>query len=206
NTAGSYDVMLIVNNSQYSDTIVFENYVDIQTTPTANFDVAINFAEVQFTNQSSANAVDYLWDFGDGTTSIESNPNHIYAQDGDYTVQLTAINNCGTYTFEQNVLIITPPTAGLNADATSGCEPLQIHYANQSSSNATGFNWTFEGGSPATSTDANPVITYNTAGVFDVQLIVSNPAGADTIVFQNYVSIQTEPTAGFVSAINLADV
>ena len=206
NVAGSYDVMLIVNNSQYSDTIVFENYVDIQTTPTANFDVAINFAEVQFTNQSSANAVDYLWDFGDGTTSIESNPNHVYAQDGDYTVQLTAINNCGTYTFEQNVLIITPPTAGLNADVTSGCEPLQIQYANQSSSNATGFNWTFEGGSPATSTDANPVITYNSAGVFDVRLIVSNPAGADTIIFQNYVSIQTEPIAGFVSAVNLADV
>jgi gliding motility-associated-like protein len=47
---------------------------------------------VTFTN-SSANAVAYLWDFGDGDTSSASDPAHLYAGTGTYTVCLTAYNN-----------------------------------------------------------------------------------------------------------------
>ena len=45
---------------------------------------------VQFTNQSSTDSRTYLWDFGDGTTSTEKNPMHIYSTAGTYTVSLTA--------------------------------------------------------------------------------------------------------------------
>ncbi len=49
--------------------------------------------EVQFIN-TSENAGQYFWDFGDGSTSEENNPLHQYAQSGDYNVTLTA-TNCG---------------------------------------------------------------------------------------------------------------
>jgi PKD repeat protein len=47
--------------------------------------------EVKFSNTSTG-GVSYLWDFGDGITSIEANPSHIYAATGVYNVKLTAMN------------------------------------------------------------------------------------------------------------------
>lgn len=52
--------------------------------------------EVNFENESE-NAVTYEWDFGDGSTSTESNPTHIYTEEGTYTVTLFADGgDCGT--------------------------------------------------------------------------------------------------------------
>jgi PKD repeat protein len=51
---------------------------------------------VKFTNLSSDRAISYLWDFGDGTTSTEKNPLHIYATSGYYDVQLTVKGQTGT--------------------------------------------------------------------------------------------------------------
>jgi PKD repeat protein len=44
--------------------------------------------EVSFTDMSR-NAITYLWDFGDGETSTEESPKHIYAKQGNYTVKLS---------------------------------------------------------------------------------------------------------------------
>ncbi|MBK9489207.1 MAG: PKD domain-containing protein [Haliscomenobacter sp.] len=55
--------------------------------------------EVQFNNQtcpSNDPKMEYIWDFGDGTTSIERSPKHTYTNLGNQTVQLTAKNACGT--------------------------------------------------------------------------------------------------------------
>lgn len=49
--------------------------------------------------------------------------------------------------------------------------------------------WLFPGGSPATSTAASPTITYNTVGTYDVMLIASNSAGTDTVIKQNYITV-----------------
>lgn len=56
-----------------------------------------------FTNMSS-NAKTYVWEFGDGATSTEVNPSHIYANEGSYTLKLTAISPLGT---QQDVLTQT---------------------------------------------------------------------------------------------------
>lgn len=60
---------------------------------------------VKFTNLSSDNAVSWLWDFGDGTTSTERDPLHVYAEPGQYTVTLTARGRVGTDYAEQTILI-----------------------------------------------------------------------------------------------------
>lgn len=60
---------------------------------------------VKFTNLSSGNAQSFVWDFGDGTTSTEKNPLHVFAQSGYYTVKLTAKGEVDTDVAEQTVLI-----------------------------------------------------------------------------------------------------
>ncbi|MEO0469681.1 MAG: choice-of-anchor L domain-containing protein, partial [Bacteroidota bacterium] len=63
--------------------------------PTADLELPLPDARIQFTDQSD-NAINWLWDFGDGTTSGEANPIHTYTQAGNYMVTLTVtdVNGC----------------------------------------------------------------------------------------------------------------
>lgn len=65
--------------------------------PYADFNYEVYKSGVVFTNESSR-ASRYEWNFGDGTTSTEKNPEHVYAQPGTYTVTLKATNGIGDHT------------------------------------------------------------------------------------------------------------
>lgn len=84
------------------------------TAPVASFQFEIsadNFLEVVFTNFSQ-NATSYSWDFGDGESSTETDPTHVYATSGDYTVKLTASNSSGaTHDYSQEITITDPNDA-----------------------------------------------------------------------------------------------
>jgi Zn-dependent metalloprotease len=67
----------------------------IAPSPTALFSTSINSYSVSFTDLSQ-DAVSWDWNFGDGNTSIQQNPNHTYATAGIYYVSLTCTNSCGT--------------------------------------------------------------------------------------------------------------
>ena len=70
-----------------------------------------NFLEYTFTN-GSLNANSYEWDFGDGNTSTEESPTHVYASPDIYTIMLTAKNDGGAEaTFSSNIDIQDPVTA-----------------------------------------------------------------------------------------------
>ena len=78
---------------------------------------------ITFTNNST-NAIGYTWDFGDGNTSTETNPVHIYTQDGTYNVTLVGQSDvCADETFSQSVdiQIIIAPTAALTVSANIIC-------------------------------------------------------------------------------------
>jgi beta propeller repeat protein len=71
---------------------------------------------VKFTDKSSGNPKSWYWDFGDGTTSTERNPSHVYSQNGVYSVGLmTTLWNGQTKTAVKQHLItagiISPPEA-----------------------------------------------------------------------------------------------
>lgn len=200
-TAGSYDVTLTVTNPLGSNTSTQTNFITVGTAPTAGFTSAATGLTANFTNTSSG-ATSYAWNFGDGGTSTEANPSHTYATDGNYTVVLSATNACGTVTSTQTVSAFLPPTAGFNANVTSGCAPLSVQFNNQSSANATSFAWSFPGGTPSSSTAENPTVVYNVAGTYTVTLTVSNPAGQNTSTQMNYIVVNAAPTAGFTGSVN----
>lgn len=90
-TPGGKDVRLIVAESGYTDTASLT--LQVLGAPQSGFTPLIAGPTVSFTNASQF-ATTYLWDFGDDSTSTETNPVHTYALPGVYTVTLTADNAC----------------------------------------------------------------------------------------------------------------
>lgn len=76
--------------------------------PTAGFSLVNNDPVVNFYN-TSTNAKDYFWDFGDNTTSTLSNPTHTYTANGIYNVMLVVSNTCGSDTAWNTVYIYSVP-------------------------------------------------------------------------------------------------
>lgn len=96
------------------------------------------------------------------------------------------------------------PEANFRANKTYGCPGSVIKFTDESIDLPTSWSWTFTGGTPATSTDQNPSVTYATAGIYEVKLTVSNATGTDTKTRTSFIVI-TSPTTlplteGFESA------
>jgi PKD repeat protein len=119
--AGEYPVFLIVSNANCSDTItdviVINNNcssVGLTAAFTQSEDtVYLNgLGLLSFTNLST-NSTEWLWNFGDGSSSAEQNPTHVYAVEGTYTITLTAINfNCTTSVTSS--IIVLPSALGID--------------------------------------------------------------------------------------------
>ena len=201
NTPGVYSVDLTVTNVSGSDMISQTDYITVDDVPSTNFTQVTNELTVDFTN-TSTNANSYSWDFGDGNSSTETNPTHTYSGDGNYTVVLTATNDCGSVTHTQTVTISTLPSANFEANVTNGCAVLTVQFNDLSSSNTTSWIWSFPGGNPLTSTEQNPVVVYNSAGVYSVTLVASNSTGDNTITLADYITVDDVPSVGFSQATN----
>jgi len=81
------------------------------------------------------------------------------------------------------------PSAEFVADATTICPGTQIQFTDLSTSNTTSWSWTFPGGTPAVSSLANPIITYNTAGIYSVTLVATNANGNDVEIKSGYINV-----------------
>ncbi len=84
---------------------------------------------------------------------------------------------------------VNAPVANFSGTPTSGCNPLTVSYTNLSTNNPTSYSWSFPGGTPATSTQQNPVITYNTPGTYNVSLTVANAGGNNTFTRTGYINV-----------------
>jgi len=68
-------------------------------------------------------------------------------------------------------------------------EGKQISFTEKSEGEPTSWSWTFEGGTPATSTEKNPVISYSEQGTFKVSLTVSKDDASETIEKENLIDV-----------------
>lgn len=83
-----------------------------------------------------------------------------------------------------------PPVAQFKGEPTLVQVNNTVQFTDLSSYNPTSWSWSFEGGTPATSTAQNPIVTYNTLGTFQVSLTVSNAQGTDTETKTGYINVQ----------------
>jgi Zn-dependent metalloprotease len=83
--------------------------------PVANFTNNIDTTctgEIFFTDASTNAPNDWLWDFGDGNSSTQQDPSHIYMANGTYSVELTAINSIGNNSvIKTNLIYVNYPTS-----------------------------------------------------------------------------------------------
>jgi PKD repeat protein len=151
---------------------------------------------VNFTDLSTA-ATSWSWDFGDTGTSTAKNPTHTYNTAGTYTVTLIATNASGSDTeIKTDYITVTPPAAPV-ADFTASSTDISVGdgvtFTDQSTNNPTSWSWTFEGGTPSTSTAQNPTVTYNTVGTFNVTLVAANAQGSDPETKTDYINVADKP-------------
>lgn len=85
------------------------------------------------------------------------------------------------------------PIADFTADKTTISPSGTVQFTSTSGGTALAYLWTFEGGTPATSTAANPLVTYNTPGTYSTTLTVSNGTGSNTLVKTGYISVDYCP-------------
>jgi uncharacterized protein (TIGR02145 family) len=116
-SAGSYTVRLTVTNSVGSDSETKTNYITVNSEifkPVAAFTASpttiIEEGAVQFTDQSTNEPTEWSWDFGDGSTSTEQNPNHSYTNEGTYDVSLTVTNSAGSDSETKTDMITVTPS------------------------------------------------------------------------------------------------
>jgi len=201
NLSGNYEVSLVATNAAGSDMIALPNYILINDVPDASFTSGVLGMMVEFSNWST-NATSYSWTFGDGGTSSEVDPSYTYSNAGNYTVMLTAINDCGEMTFTEVIEIMAAPIADFESNVTEGCAPLTVQFTDNSSTTTDSWNWTFLGGNPSTSTAQNPLVEYAIAGTYDVALEVANPSGNNTTNQSAFIQVIDGPTASFSFLVN----
>jgi beta propeller repeat protein len=196
--AGSYTVTLTVSNVAGSNTIKKTSYITASTlrAPVAAFSANVTSGTVPlsvlFTDKSTGGSISsWAWSFGDGTSSVEQNPVHVYSKTGKYTVKLTAKNAAGNNAVTKSNYItvnaLKPPVAAFSASPTSGKAQLNVTFTDKSTGSPTSWSWVFGDGS--TSTLPNPVHTYSKAGKYTVRLTARNAAGSNTATRTNYISV-----------------
>ena len=115
--AGEHSIRLTIKNTQGEVLINQTQVIHLEEPVQPSYTAYQSGPIVRLNNNSSFNADSYLWDFGDGTTSNTPNPQHVYFESGNYTIRLTATNECGEFFVEQEFEITVPTTSQLSQTA-----------------------------------------------------------------------------------------
>ena len=206
--SGPFDVMLIVSNSSgCSDTI--QKTVTVSAKPFASFtaDTVCKGSLTTFTDQSTVPAGSgsisaHFWEFGDGGTSTQTNPAHLYADAGTYAVKLTVTTTHGcTKDTTINVIVHPLPTASFMFSSPT-CVGDSIQFTDLSTSMGASivrWKWEFgDGQSTIINYPASPDVkhAYVNAGTFNVTLTVTTSDSCSDIKILP-VTIYAKPLADF---------
>lgn len=185
--AGTYDVMLVIVDStscDFSDT-AYVTVTVINDTVEAGFSITRNIINcdsmmVTLTN-TSFGGKDFFWDFGDGNTSTQFSPVHLYTTPGTYTITLIVEDTatCNKRDTVSGVVIFPPPVvADMAVDTVEGCIPLTVSFSHSSSAGAN-IGWDFGDGN--TSFQNAPSHTYTVPGTYTVTHYATDLASCNII-------------------------
>lgn len=194
-SSGTYTVILIAKNPVLgcTDTLVLPNFMNVDT-PVADFYAESNFAfcppfPAHFHNTTNRTDLQWLWYFGDGDTSTERNPLHVYIYPGDYDVALVAWDSsgCRDSIMFIDYIRVRGPRAVFTVSTDSGCTPLSVHFSSVWATDVVSSSTDFSDGLIFTdSTDIT--YTYDDPGNYILRCILVDslgcqvPYNVDTIV------------------------
>lgn len=211
--AGMHPVQLITKQGQCFDTLV--KNIELAPPPIAKFGftqldsctpATVRFRDSSITDPAAA-GIRYLWDFGDGTTSTQRNPNKVYTKGGTFnvTLKIHQTNRCTdtvSYTISNAFTIFETPIADFSFTGKRCLDSNSITFDTLGNfPPSTTFRWRFGNrASIKTSTRPRNVVSFDTAGVFMVTLIVKNGDCVDSI--SKAVEIRANPIAKFGIVLN----
>ncbi|KPK85053.1 MAG: hypothetical protein AMS27_08435 [Bacteroides sp. SM23_62_1] len=172
---GDYIITLKVTNGCGTSTNMSQVWIqDAVATCNAKFDFIESGDTVTFTDLSWGEPTSWFWDFGDGFTSTQQNPIHIYSRDGVYFVCLSIFDE-STDCASQICREVPVGSVGCRADFRFTVnEALNSVRFTDVSTNAQEWFWSFGDGSY--SSEQNPTHTYSQAGLYFVYLATYNSA------------------------------
>lgn len=204
-TSGLYTVSLTASDPVgCAATSTQTDYITVVDSVIVDFSASTTNAcvnqPVSFTDLSTATPVNWLWNFGDGNTSTDQNPDYTYTTAGTYTVRLIVSydGNCtDTLLVPDYITVSDVPVVSFAADQTIGCQtPFTVNFTDNSTGTGP-FTYDWDFGDGGTSTAADPQHDYTAFGNYTVALTVTNPTGCSVTQTENqYININ-ETTAGF---------
>ena len=191
-TDGCTDDRLILNAVRINENIADFNLPTAATCQNAN---------LVFTDNSSAGAVGWSWNFGDGSPpATAQNPTHVYNTPGTYNVTLTTTfsDGCAVTSAPQSITInaapnanfsISPPDVQCTVPSTLTFNPV---------STGAGFTYSWNFGDPTfidggTSTASNPSHTYTNFGTYTVTLVITDGGGCSNTAQQTFTIDEPDP-------------
>jgi PKD repeat protein len=206
NNPGTYSVSLLATNADGCQSVVaLQQVITVIEPPQASYTVNNNetcdLQELFEFTAGSETTDTYNWDFGDGMTSSEMHPDHIFATSGIFTVELTMTNAFGcsdSYSVANLITVHPDNTPVISASVLSGCLPL----ASTLSSNVVGavsYSWLSSDGQSATTPTFS--VTYFPAGNYNINLSVVMPNGCSySSPAPTVIQVNPKPVASFTAA------
>jgi len=209
-TAGTYSVSLTVRRGDKVDSLTLADYITVNyrelaadfTTDTT----AVKLGDtVRFTDRSTGFPESWQWEFytdnGPVIASEQQHPELVFSKAGVYSIKLTVSHPGGTHTVLREaylkVLSANPPEADFNAVNAGIPAGGSVRFENTSTGEATGWRWTFEGGTPSASTAMSPTVRYDTPGRYAVTLEAYDEVSASTKTQEGFVLVV--PNDGLVA-------
>jgi len=110
---------------------------------------------------------------------------------------MTTIGSNGTFAYQEVTDMIGYTMANFGAVSDHSCDQLTTAFNDYSAPNITSWQWTFEGGNPATSTSQTPTVTFANPGAYDVTLTVSDGTNSNTFTRSNFINVYNPPQIDF---------
>ncbi|WP_018614638.1 T9SS C-terminal target domain-containing protein [Segetibacter koreensis] len=215
-TPGAYSVNLQVENAAGCKSNIASQTITVHSSPVVDFSmpgVCLPAGVAQFTNLSTINdgtenSLTYVWDFGDGVTSTEKSPAHVYKTADSVNVNLKATSVFGCSTDSVKILsnIYAQPHADFAASTTKVCEGDSVAFTDASSAPKSSVNtWFWNFGDGSTSNVQNPVKKFPSAGPYIVTLYIKSASGCMSDTIQKTITVNKAPTAGFTVAASACE-
>ncbi|WP_290792281.1 PKD domain-containing protein [Flavihumibacter sp. UBA7668] len=145
----------------------------------------------KFGTYQSEEIESYQWDFGDGGTSTQAEPEHVFTKEGAFNVKLSFTTKSGCKGTATTLININKrPVADFKTDPTTICGNTPHRFTNLTTGYTTGYRWEFYDFQPTTYIGNDAIHQFQNAGKYSVQLIAYNGNCLDTMSKTDYVEVK----------------